>query len=127
MGDGARLFWHRGLVQVTDYVTGANLRIGSIAAHWARRDRGCSTPTTGPVCREWAIPSRANNGRRNLPRRCDARYCGAGFIPLASIILLASGERRKSRKAFAVSGSFAPGTKKAWMTVGGMMFGGSSP
>jgi hypothetical protein len=36
----------------------------------------------------------------------DARYRGPGFIPLASIILLASGERRKSRKAFAVSASF---------------------
>jgi hypothetical protein len=34
---------------------------------------------------------------------CDARYRGPGFIPLASIILLASGERRKSRRAFAVS------------------------
>jgi hypothetical protein len=30
---------------------------------------------------------------------------GPGFNPLASIILLASGERRKSRKIFAVSGS----------------------
>jgi len=43
----------------------------------------------------------------------NARYRGPGFIPLASIILLASGERRKSRKAFAVSVSFAPDTKKA--------------
>jgi uncharacterized membrane protein HdeD (DUF308 family) len=37
------------------------------------------------------------------------------------MILLASGERRKSSKTFAVSGSFAPDAKKAWMTVGGMM------
>jgi len=43
---------------------------------------------------------------------CDARYRGPGFIPLASIILLASGERRKSRKTFAVPTSFAPDTKK---------------
>ena len=41
------------------------------------------------------------------------RYRGPGFIPLASIILRASGERRKSRKAFAVWISFAPDTKKA--------------
>jgi len=36
---------------------------------------------------------------------CDARYRGPGFIPLASIILLASGERRKSRKTLAVDDS----------------------
>jgi hypothetical protein len=51
-----------------------------------------------------------------LPRLFQARLCryrGPGFIPFASIILLASKERRKSRKTFAVSVSFAPDTKKA--------------
>src|SRR5215470_12533683 len=71
-------------------------------------------------------------GLRCLPvakgcRRRDVRYCRLGFIPLASIILLASEDLRKSRKTLAVAGSFAPDIINAWMTVGGMMFDGSSP
>src|SRR5439155_22168388 len=80
-----------------------------------RPKRRCSAPVKEPFScpksSDAIIGELDDDGERVA--WCDARYRGPGFIPLASIILLASGERRKSRKTFAVSVSFAPDTKKA--------------
>src|SRR5215467_10776154 len=103
---------------------GSGLANKNVGLHAKRPAHGC---LPSKIDMRMGCKENSHSDAQWCATRYDARHSGPGFIPLASIIVLASGERRNSRKIFAVSGSFAPDTTKAWMTVGGMTSAGSSP